>query len=197
MARWLLILRKVLGGGGAFPHELWWLLEFPGRRWLQSPEVLSGRLGLSPDSRVLEIGPGSGFFSVAIARRITEGRLTLLDIQPEFLERARRRLEKAGFHRVACIAADASATPLPDASFDVAVMVHVLGEVGDRAACLREVVRVLKPGGILSVTERRADPDFIPRADLNRMASAAGLQGAECWGQRWAYTANFTKAAPN
>lgn len=52
--------------------------------------------------------------------------------------------------------------PLAPASFEMAVLVQVLGEVGDQAQCLRSLASVLKPGGILAVHEGVPDPDRIP-----------------------------------
>jgi ubiquinone/menaquinone biosynthesis C-methylase UbiE len=180
-------------GRGVFPHQFWFLLETPGRRWLQPPEQLARRLQLSPDSRVLEIGPGSGFFSVAVAAGIPEGHLALLDLQSEFLERARRKLAKAGLHNFGCIPGNACELPFPDCDFDVVMMVSVLGEVRDRGKCLREVFRVLKPGGLLSVTEQRLDPDFIPSGQLRELVGDAGLEHVETWGPPRGYTANFRR----
>jgi predicted O-methyltransferase YrrM len=58
------------------------------------------KIGLSPSDRVLELGPGPGYFSVELARRIPEGRLESLDLQPEMLAKARRALDGAGYGHV-------------------------------------------------------------------------------------------------
>lgn len=192
MRRWQDILRRGFGRG-AFPHELWFLLEVPGRRLIQSPEKLADRLCLAPGSRVLEIGPGSGFFSVAVARRIAAGRLELLDLQPAMLERIRRKMRRAALGNVGYTAGSAGALPFARDSFDVAFMVAVLGEVPDEAACLREVWRVLRPGGLLSVTEQWLDPDFVALEPLVGLAVRQGFAREETWGPRRGFTANFRK----
>jgi len=192
MKRWWEILRTGFGRG-AFPHELWFLLEFPGRRLIQSPEKLADRLHLAAGSRVLEVGPGSGFFSVAVARRIAAGRLELLDLQPAMLERIRHKMERATLDNVGYTAASACALPFPGDSFDVAFMVAVLGEVPDEATCLREVWRVLRPGGLLSVTEQWPDPDFVALEPLVGLAVRQGFALEETWGSKRGFTANFRK----
>jgi SAM-dependent methyltransferase len=194
VSRWREVLRGAFGRG-AFPHELWFLLEFPGRRWLQPPAQLVERLRLRPDARVLEIGPGSGFYSVAVARAVPQGHLALLDLQPELLARTQRKLARAGLHHVSATPSDARTLPFPDASFDVVFFAAVLGEIPQPERCLREVFRVLVPGGRLSVTEQWPDPDFIPRDALEPLVRGAGFEPEEDFGGVRGYTANFRRPA--
>jgi ubiquinone/menaquinone biosynthesis C-methylase UbiE len=69
------------------------------------------------------------------ARRLTTGRLELLELQPEMLVRARRKLDRAGCSNVGFHAGDAGGgLPFPDACFDVAFLAAVLGEVTESAS---------------------------------------------------------------
>jgi ubiquinone/menaquinone biosynthesis C-methylase UbiE len=180
-------------GSGIFPHQLAWFLELPVRRLVLSPELLASRLPLRPDSTVLEIGPGSGYYSVEVARRIPAGRLELFDIQPEMLTRCREKCTAAGLGNVGFTTGDGASLPLSDASFDVVYMVTVFGEVHDQAACLGSIRRVLKPAGVLSISEHVPDPDFTAFDALRRQAEASGFRLEERFGSRWAYTANFRR----
>ena len=101
--------RTMQRGRGAdhFPHQLWFIMDNPVRRLLVHPRQLIDRLELSGSEDVLEIGPGPGLFSVEIARRLTTGRLELLDLQPEMLVRARRKLDRAGCRNVGFHVGDA------------------------------------------------------------------------------------------
>ncbi|HKY21791.1 MAG TPA: methyltransferase domain-containing protein [Vicinamibacterales bacterium] len=63
------------------------------------------------------------------------------------------KLAEAGLANVSCTQGNACEMPFPDHDFDVVVFVSVLGEIADRTLCLREVFRVLKPGGLLSIAE--------------------------------------------
>jgi ubiquinone/menaquinone biosynthesis C-methylase UbiE len=94
-AKWRDVWRR-FSGRGVYPHELAPILLLPLRRFVLSPEKLIASLHLTPSSRVLEIGPGPGFFSVGVAKAIPDGRLDLVDIQREMLQKARRRVGKAG-----------------------------------------------------------------------------------------------------
>jgi ubiquinone/menaquinone biosynthesis C-methylase UbiE len=179
---------------GAFPHEFSWLIDNPVRRLFIAPEDLAGRVGVRDGDRVLEIGPGSGYFSVELARRAGSGCLVLFDLQPQMLVKARRKLDEHGRDNVDYVAGNASrGLPFPANHFDAAVLVTVLGEVPDAARCLEGIRQTLRPGGRLAVHEHLPDPDFVAFDELRTLAEAAGLTAAGRWGGRWNYTATFDK----
>jgi len=189
-------IQRHVGKDGAYPHQLAFALLLPLRRLFITPQRLADRLDLGPDARVLELGPGPGYFSVEVARRIPQGYLLLADIQPEMLRKARRRLARAGEEQVGYVQADATTLPLAECAFDAAFLVTVLGEVPDPRACLRELYRVLRPQGLLSITEQPIDPDFIPLPEVRALAEEAGFCFERVFGGGRNYTANLRKAEP-
>lgn len=70
----------------------------------------------------------------------------------------------------------------------------VLGEIGDRPAALKELRRVLKPGGVLSLTETLTDPDYVFQGTLRDLCRAIGFKELECSREITGYTMVF--AAP-
>ncbi len=187
-------IKHATGGHPAFPHQMAFILELPLRKLILSPREIADRLQLRAASEVLEVGCGPGFFSVEIARRVPEGHLELFDLQPEMLEKARRKLERAGLQSVVgYTAGDARELKLPDASFDVAFLVSVLGEVPDPRKCLAGLHRILRPGGLLSITESLPDPDFYRFSALRSLVEEEGFRLAERFGRNWSYTANFRR----
>ena len=187
-------LQHITGGQPYFPHQMSFILELPLRRLLVSPERLADRLHLKPSSRVLEVGCGSGVFSVEVARRVPAGHLELFDLQPEMLERARRKIQTAGLADVVGYTqGDARQLPFPPGSFDVAFLVAVLGEVPEPRECLRALWRVLRPGGVLSITEHLPDPDFSRLSSLRALVEGEGYDLEEHFGPPWSYTANFRR----
>ncbi|MCK4471496.1 MAG: class I SAM-dependent methyltransferase, partial [Anaerolineae bacterium] len=122
LKEWIDVIKRNLGRG-LFPHQTSFTLVLPLRRLILSPEQLADRLHLNGASQVLEVGPGPGYFSVEIARRLLKGRLELFDLQKEMLEKTRRRLETAGLRNVGFTQGDACNLPYSEDQFDVVFLV--------------------------------------------------------------------------
>lgn len=166
-------------GRGTYPHELAVMLLIPLRRIVLSPERLVDHLHLTRTSRVLEVGPGPGFFSITVAQAIPQGRLELVDIQLEMLQKARRRLRRAGVQNAGYTQTNAVKLPFRSGAFDVVFLVAVLGEVPDPKACLSSIADALRPGGLLSVAELPGDPDALTEEQLRTLTQGTGLEFVE------------------
>jgi ubiquinone/menaquinone biosynthesis C-methylase UbiE len=102
-----------------------------------------------------------------------------------------RRARESGLANIETHIASAHDIPLQDASVDRAFLVTVLPEIPDRARALAELRRVLKPGGVLSVTEEFLDPDYLFAFETVRLVEAAGFRRVRHAGNFWVYTLNF------
>ncbi len=178
---------------GIFPHQLSLWLDFPVRRFILSPRKLADRLHLKESFRVLEIGPGPGYFSVEVAMRLSDGCLELLDIQREMLKKVRRKVVKKGLTNVNYISGDAQKLPFRNEIFDVVFLIAVLGEIPDKEKCLNSIYHILKPSGMLSITEQPGDPDFIPIEMMLPLIEKHGFKHVESYGKNKNYTLNFIK----
>jgi ubiquinone/menaquinone biosynthesis C-methylase UbiE len=78
-------------------------------------------------------------------------------------------------------------------AWDCVFLVAVLGEVSDPTSCLREIYRVLRPGGLLSLTEQPGDPDFIALPDARKLVEDMGFRFERVYGGGKIYTASFRK----
>ncbi|OGD78109.1 MAG: hypothetical protein A2Y64_02755 [Candidatus Coatesbacteria bacterium RBG_13_66_14] len=153
------------------------LIDNPIRRLFYPPRKIVAELGAQAGMRALEVGPGHGTYSLAVARRLGEtGKLVAVDIQPEIIERLKRRLEREGVKNVEARTADVNNLPFPDRAFDLVYLMMVLGEIPDHLGALREFKRVLKPDGRLAVQEWLPDPDYHPAATLVKWGAEAGLE---------------------
>ncbi len=111
--------------------------------------------GLKAGQRALDVAGGTGDLAVGLARQVGKtGRVLLSDINPDMLCAGRDRLIDAGFAgNIDCVLADAERLPCADDSFDCVTIGFGLRNVTDKAAALRSMHRVLKPGGQLLVLE--------------------------------------------
>lgn len=103
---------------------------------------------LPPGAQVLDIATGTGWAALAAAQHVgPTGRVLGVDLAPELLERARRKVAAAGLTHVEFREGDAERLDLGDQSFDVVLCASALFFVPDMLAALREWHRVLRPGG--------------------------------------------------
>jgi ubiquinone/menaquinone biosynthesis C-methylase UbiE len=168
------------------------------RFWVEAPHPLITRerlreaLGPEAGERVLEIGPGTGYYTVDLARWVgAEGTVEIFDIQQEMLDHTLERAREHGVSNVHVTLGDARELPYEDDSFDAAILITVLGEISDQDAALREIDRVLRPGGRLIVGELFGDPHMVTLGALRRRAEAASLVFERHLGPRLGYFARF------
>jgi ubiquinone/menaquinone biosynthesis C-methylase UbiE len=173
---------------GVIGAALWWrrnpsACPYGQRFWVEAPHPFITRARLldtlapRPGERILEVGPGTGYYSLAVAGALAPGgTLELLDVQPEMLDHTLGRAREAGVANIHGTEADARELPFEDDSFDAAYLVAVLGEIPGQDAALRELRRVLKPGGRLVVGELFGDPHMVTPRALREGGEAAGLR---------------------
>jgi ubiquinone/menaquinone biosynthesis C-methylase UbiE len=199
--------RLLLGAAAAATvgAALWWrknpsACPYGQRFWVEAPHPIITRerlrevLAPEPGERLLEIGVGTGYYSFDLAEWVgADGTLELFDLQQEFLDHVLRGAAERGLTNLVPTRGDATALPYEDASVDAVVLTAVLGEIPDSVAALREIRRVLKPGGRLVIGELFGDPHFTTRASLERLGADAGLRLERHSGNWFGY---FGRLAP-
>ena len=199
--------RLLLGAaaGATLAAALWWrknpsACPYGQRFWVEAPHPIITRdrlravLRPEPGERLLEIGVGTGYYSLDMAEWIgPDGRLELFDLQQKFLDHVMRAAGERGLTNLIPTQGDATALPFEDASMDAVILTAVLGEIPDTAGALREIRRVLKPTGRLVVGELFGDPHFTSLTSLRRQAGGADLAYAEHSGNRFAYFARLSR----
>jgi SAM-dependent methyltransferase len=176
----------------ACPYSQRLFLDLP--RPFMRRQTLRDMLDLAPGERVLEVGPGTGYYSLAVAPQLApDGQLDVLDLQQPMLDELMRRAAMAGIANVVATQGDGRDLPFPAATFDAAFLVATLGEIPDRDQALRELHRVLKPGGRLVVGEGQPDPHMLTIDDLRGRAEAIGFVFDEYDGSPFGYFARFRR----
>jgi len=196
--------RAVAAGAAALVAAGWWWRKHPSacpysqRFWVEAPHPLITRQRLRrlleprPGERVLEIGPGTGYYTLDLAEWVgADGRVEIFDLQHEMVDHTLLRAAERGLANVGGIQGDAQSLPYEDGAFDAALLVAVLGEIPDQDAALREVARVLRPDGRLVVGELAGDPHFVTVRSLRRRAGAVGLRLERRDGPPFGYFARF------
>ena len=193
----------LLGAAGVGAAAMWWrrnpsACPYNQRFWVQAPHPFITRdrlreaLAPEPGERLLEIGPGTGYYALPVAEWLGDsGTLELLDVQQDFLDHTTTRGREHGLSNLVPTLADAQAMPYDDASFDAAYLATVLGEIPDRGAALRELRRVVKPAGRVVVGELFGDPHMVTEGALRREAEAAGLRFERRFGPPFGFFARF------
>ncbi len=174
------------------PAFIGFFLDSDYRRALQPPDQIVTRSGAQPGMKVLEVGCGSGAYTPFFARAVgPEGSVAALDIQPEMLAQITAKLakpENRDIHNITLHEASAYELPFEDNSLDLVYMITVFQEIPDRPRTLAEVRRVLKPGGILAITEWLFDPDYPFMSTTIKQGTQAGLLVEAAPGNFWTYT---------
>jgi len=119
---------------------------------------------ICPGEAVLDLGCGAGF-DVFVAAQLVgpAGRVVGIDLSPEMLAMAEAELREPKFPQIEFQMAQVETLPFPDASFDVALSNGVLNLIPDKPQALREIFRVLRPGGRLQACDIGLVRDEMPR----------------------------------
>jgi predicted methyltransferase len=177
--------------GRLFPPTDLGLLESPDRPAWQKPDLIMDALKIAYGDTVADIGAGSGFFTVRLARRVDprgeNGLVYAEDIQPPMLESIKRRVSREGLKNVVTRLGTPTDTNLPKGALDAVLVVDVYQEIEDEASrirLLRHLADTLKPKGRIGIvnykpgeggpgpeSQRRLD-----RAVVEAEVRAAGLR---------------------
>jgi ubiquinone/menaquinone biosynthesis C-methylase UbiE len=153
------------------PWYMQYLLISPLRRLLEPPSKLVGPY-VKPGMTVVEPGCGFGYVSLPLARMVgDQGRVLAVDVEPQVVEKMKRRAKKAGLDgRIEARACEARDLGLSDyeGQVDLVTVIHTLHEFEDLPGFLAQVARLLKPQGRLLVVE--------PRGHVRPEAFAAELR---------------------
>jgi len=129
----------------------------PARDAWQLPDRVIAALALKPGQSVADIGSGTGYFAVRLAKSATAPKVFGADIEPNMVQYLKDRAAKEGLANVASVLASATSPNLPE-PVDVVLIVDTYHHIGDRVAYFRDLQKSLKPGGRVAII------DFAPES---------------------------------
>jgi len=157
-------------------------LDDPARDEWQQPDVALAALGITQTSVVCDVGAGTGYFALRMAKLAAQ--VYAVDVEPQLLVLLRDRVASAGLRNVTPVLGLPHDPLIPPAVFDLILVVNVFHHVPERAAYLRRLQAALRPGGRLAIIDfhKRELPVGPPvdhklsREDCLEQVRAAGLQ---------------------
>jgi len=147
-----------------------------------NPDEIIKHLDLKPEMFAVDLGCGSGRFSVPLAEKVKEGMVWALDIQKEPLAFLKGRTIKEKIHNINIIRCDLEqlkGTKLNGSFFDFALAVDILFQVKDIDAIISEAARILKSKGSFFVSDRFPEGSVIigmPPSKVIKAAKDSGLR---------------------
>ena len=146
------------GHGRLFPPSDLGLLDAPDRDLWQRPAEIMDALGIADGSVVADIGAGSGWFTIRLARRVgPQGIVYAEDVQQEMINAISRRVQREGFTNVRPVLGLNYDPKLPPRALDAVLMVDAYHEVENRVTMLSNLAKALKPQGRLGIVDFKLD----------------------------------------
>src|ERR1035441_4625898 len=162
------------------PEESAKNFDDPARDAWQMPDHVIAALNLKRGQVVADIGAGTGYFTVRLAKATAAPKVYAVDVEPKMVSYVRDRADKEGLHNVITVLAAADTPNLPE-SVDVVLLVDTYHHIGKREAYFRSLATSLKAGGRVAIIDFRADsnegppPQFrFPPEKIEAEMSAAG-----------------------
>jgi ubiquinone/menaquinone biosynthesis C-methylase UbiE len=160
-------------------------LDRPERVQEEQPDRALGVLGVRPGQVVADVGAGSGYYTVRLARRVAPGgTVYATDIQPQMLALLETRLAREKVGGVVPVLATLDDPGLPEGRLDLILMVDVYHELSRPQQTLRQLKLALKPTGRLALIEFRKEDARVPIRDEHKMSIAEAKLELEAEGYR-------------
>lgn len=166
-------------------------LERPTREREERTDLLIGRLPLAADDVVADIGAGTGYFSIPIARRVPEGKVLAVDIQQEMLDIIERRKRNGAPANIEPVLGTITDPNLPSNGVDLILLVDAYHEFSHPWEMGTAMADALKPGGQLILVEYRAEDPGVPIKPLHKMTEAQSVKEMRAIGLEHVRTEDF------
>lgn len=157
------------------------VFDDPARDDWQRPDEVLRALELEPTMIVADVGAGTGYFSVRLARAVPQGEVIATDVEPDMVRFLNERARREGLPNIRAIQSTQAASGLAARSVDRILVVHVWHHLGDRGEYARGLAAALRPGGRVFVVDFHFAAHRGPPADM-RVAPEVAIAELESAG---------------
>ena len=165
-------------------REIAYVMSHYGISWLERPErekeervtLLLKNMDLKPGMVVADIGAGSGYHTVRMAKLVGEGKIYAVDVEPEMIAYLDKRIKTEGFTNIKTVLGKEQSVGLPPASVDIMLLVDVYHELSYPYEIARSMLEALKPGGTLYLIEYRAEDNKVPIKAVHKMTQKQAVK---------------------
>lgn len=163
-------------------------LERQGREAEERTDLLLANLPLKKDSAIADIGSGTGYFSLPMAKIAESGKVYSVDIQTEMLDIVIARAELANIDNIIPVKASETNPNLPPNSVDMVLLVDAYHEFEFPREVMQNIYSSIKPGGQLVLIEYRGEDPSIRIKPLHKMTEKQSIAELEATGLVWQQT---------
>lgn len=191
--------RYVYKGGDPNGIKKWYMgrqiahvMSHYGIDWLERPErdieentsLLLKNLDLKPGIQVADIGAGSGYYSRLLAKRIGNGKVFAVDIEPEMIQFLKEKIAQENISNILTVLGKEKSVSLPDNSMDMMLLVDVYHEFSFPYEMGVSMYKALKSNGKLILVEFRSEDDAVPIKPIHKMSEAQAVKELKAAGFR-------------
>jgi FkbM family methyltransferase len=165
-------------------REIAYVMSHYGISWLERPErekeervsMLLKNMDLKPGMEVADIGAGSGFHAVRMAKMVGDSKIYAVDVEPKMIDYLNKRIKEEGYKNIITILGKEKSVELPASSIDIMLMVDVYHELSFPYEIARSMLDALKPGGKLFLIEYRAEDSSVPIKQVHKMTQKQAVK---------------------
>lgn len=159
-------------------------LERPERQFEENSALLLKNLNLKSGMHVADIGAGSGYYTSLIAKRIGNGKVYAVDVEPQMILFLNERIKEEKLSNVVTVLGSEKSTALPSSSIDMMLLVDVYHEFSFPYEMGQSMYNALKPEGRLVLVEFRSEDETVPIKTIHKMSVAQSVKELKAVGFR-------------
>jgi ubiquinone/menaquinone biosynthesis C-methylase UbiE len=159
-------------------------LERPERQYEENTALLLKNLDLKPGMNFADIGAGSGYYSNLISKRIGNGKVYAVDVEPEMITYLNDRIKKEKLSNIVTVLGSETSVSLPALSMDIMLLVDVYHEFSFPYEMGLSMFKSLKPNGKLVLVEFRSEDKSVPIKTIHKMSEAQAVKELQMAGFR-------------